>query len=210
MAISLTADGDTPVQIQRGQAFFVAVSGGFGGGTLAVQYATAAGVSASLTTAMAGSENDVTLTAIKAGTAGNSYTLTLTDPSANNAELTVTFDGTDIEASLATNESGTITTTANELVAALNLAPLSEGHYRAALAAANDGSGVVTALGQTSFSGGTAGTFVTYSGGLTGNFTSADERNFDQVGETDTINLNVSGSTSPTLTVVVSQDKSGK
>lgn len=109
---------------------------------------------ASLSTAMTGTNNDVTLTAQTAGADGNSITLALVDPSGNDQELSVAVAGTDIVVSLATNGSGTITTTAAQLIAAI------EGDADAAALVAidnkgaDDGTGVVTALTETALAGG--------------------------------------------------------
>ena len=49
------------------------------------------------------------------------------------------------------------------------------------------------------------GTFTNYVSGDTGSFTAAGERVFFQCGDIQAINLNLSGSTAPDLTVIVQQ-----
>jgi hypothetical protein len=77
------------------------------------------GVKAEVTVNMTDSNADLTYTAKNYGADGNSITVTHVDPSANNAELFVTVDGTDITISLATDGEGAITSTANEVEAAI-------------------------------------------------------------------------------------------
>lgn len=50
-------------------------------------------------------------------------------------------------------------------------------------------------------------TFTNYAGGDTGAFTAADERVFVQCGETESINLNLSGATAPSVVVIVQELK---
>lgn len=110
---------------------------------------------ATLSTSMVGDNNDIVLTHEPGGTSGNSITLELNDPAAPSQSLVVTVTGTDIVVDLATDGTSTITTTAAQLVAALNGsdAVLALG-VTAAYKAANDGTGVVTDMAHTHLSGG--------------------------------------------------------
>lgn len=120
-------------------------------------------VAATLTTALTGANNDITLTAIVRGISGNGITLALVDPGGNNQALAVTVTGTDISASLATGSGGAITTTANQLLAAI-AASAAGTLVTGAIATGNDGTGIVTALTKTALSGGAlAGTTYTSS-----------------------------------------------
>lgn len=108
---------------------------------------------ASITSDMTNATSDVTLTAKTAGVAGNAISVTYVDPGANNAALAVTVTGTDIVISLATNGSGTITTTAAQVKALIN----DQACPAYALVSAEDegaGSGVVNALAKASLTGG--------------------------------------------------------
>lgn len=110
---------------------------------------------ASLSTNLTGDNNDLTLTHEGGGAIGNLYNLTLVDPGGNNQPLVVTALGYNITASLATNAGGAITTTALQLMNAINASVVLSGKkIRAALKAGNNGSGVCTAMSQTYFSGG--------------------------------------------------------
>lgn len=107
-------------------------------------------------TSLTGSHNDIVWIARAAG--DTSLTVTYTDPSANDAELSVTYDGGDIEVNLATDESGAITTTANDIINyVLYNEDASEVEQAVVpvLATSNNGSGVVTALSQQSLADGT-------------------------------------------------------
>ena len=78
------------------------------------------GVKATLTTDMTNANADVTLTAVGYGNDGNLISVTYIDPSANSQALTVLVDDKAIKVRLATNSSGTITSTAAQVVAAIN------------------------------------------------------------------------------------------
>ncbi|MDI9367701.1 MAG: hypothetical protein QM445_05040 [Thermotogota bacterium] len=62
----------------------------------------------------------VTITAKEAGVAGNSIKVQFVDPSSDPADLAVNISGDTIVVSLATNESGTITSTAKNVADAIN------------------------------------------------------------------------------------------
>ena len=114
-------------------------------------------VLASLTTAMTGSNNDLTLTA-KApdyqGKAGNAITLTIVDPPGNNATLSVDVSGTAITVNGATNSASALTTTAAQAKAAIEADDEANALVTVTYPAGKDGSGVVTALSATALSGG--------------------------------------------------------
>lgn len=69
------------------------------------------------TTGVAGNNNGLTWTALSPGTG---ITVSLIDPGANDASLSVVVTGTYIEVNLATNGSGTITSTAAQVDAAVD------------------------------------------------------------------------------------------
>ncbi len=114
------------------------------------------GRQADLDTALSGADNDFVVTANAFGTSGNNITLTLSDPGAPSQPLSVTVAGNDITVSLATNAQGVITSTASDVVSALNSSAAASALVSAALAPGNDGTGVVTAMSQTNLSGGAA------------------------------------------------------
>lgn len=125
-------------------------------GTLKLILDSTAGgqATASLTTALAGSNNDIVLTAAVPGPGGNAITLALVDPMGNSQALGIVVTGNAIVANLATGLTGTITTTATALLAALAASAPATALATGALAPGNDGTGVVTALTATHLSGG--------------------------------------------------------
>lgn len=109
---------------------------------------------AEFSTTLAGDDNDFTLRARLGGVAGNAITIALIDPSANDAPLTVTVTGTDIVVSLATGVAGAITSTARQVIDAINAHFQASGLVYGVLKADSDGTGIVTALAEASLSGG--------------------------------------------------------
>ena len=75
---------------------------------------------AALATAFTGDGNDVTFTADAVGTAGNFITVAYANPGTPSALLDVTVTGTAITVSLATDAGSAISSTANDVVAAVN------------------------------------------------------------------------------------------
>lgn len=119
---------------------------------------TSAAVKASATTVMGGTNNDLVFTAKSAGAAGNNITITLIDPAGASKPLLVSVGGTAITVYLATSGGSAITTTATQLKAAIEANNTASNLVTVANAAANDGSGVVTALALTNLSGGSDAT----------------------------------------------------
>lgn len=103
-----------------------------------------------LETAMTGDNNDIKLVAVADGPTGADVTLTLVDPAANSASLVVSVTGKDISASLATGAEGAITTTASELIAAINASAAASALVTASLKGTDTGAVAVTALAKTS------------------------------------------------------------
>lgn len=96
------------------------------------------GVKATLTTDMTNANADITLTAVEYGNDGNLISVTYIDPSAISQPLTVLVDGTAIKVHLATDGDGTVTSTAAQVVAAVNAHSLAG----ALVLAAYEGTGV--------------------------------------------------------------------
>ena len=118
-------------------------------------------VAATLTTALTGSDNDLKFTAVTAGPDGNSITITYVDPGAPSAALSVSVVGTAITVNLATNGSSVITSTASLVLAAVAASTPASALVSVAIAPANTGAGVVTALASTPLAGGTGTNFFT-------------------------------------------------
>lgn len=109
---------------------------------------------ASLTTALAGANNDVALYARTPGTGGNSIRFRIVVAGVSTA-ASVVVAGNDITFNSATSAGSAAISTANEMLTMLrndvNVRPL----IHAQLAPGNDGTGVVAALAFTNLSGAT-------------------------------------------------------
>ena len=104
-------------------------------------------------TAFAGDDNDIVFTHAAGGTAGNSCTITMNNTAAS-ASLSVAVSGTDVVVTLE-DDGKDVTSTALEVVNAINQSPdCNFIHFTAALAAGDDGSGIVEAFTEQSLTGG--------------------------------------------------------
>lgn len=115
-------------------------------------------VAATKTLEPVGEDNDLTITAVSVGIAGNAIKVELRDPAGNSKALAVSIEGTTIVASLATDGTGAITSTAAEVRDAINAHLLAKQLVVASLPGTQTGAGVVTAIAATALAGGTAGT----------------------------------------------------
>lgn len=106
---------------------------------------------ASLTTALAGTNNDLLFTAFKGGADGNNIRVRYVVAGAS-TPLTVTNSGNDITVNVATNGSSAATSTSAQVRDAVNQAV--HGLVKAENATGNDGTGVVAALAFTNLTGG--------------------------------------------------------
>jgi hypothetical protein len=109
---------------------------------------------ASLTTALAGTNNDLVWTANTGGTAGNSIRIAYV-VSGTSTPLSVSVSGTDITVNVATSAGGAATSTAAQIAAAVAASGPAGRLVTGANAAGNDGTGVVAAMGLTNLTGGT-------------------------------------------------------
>jgi len=110
------------------------------------------GAKATVTVDMTNANADPTYTAKAYGTDGNSITVTHVDPGGNDQELAVTVSGKDITISLATGGGGAITTTCNELKAAVDAH--AEASALVDVTVEGTGAGVVEAKAEESLAGG--------------------------------------------------------
>jgi len=113
---------------------------------------------ATLTLGNAPSNTGITFTASTAGTAGNNVRVGFVDPGENSAGLDVSINGNDLTVSLATDTEGAITSTASDVVAAVNVAE-SGLVVQAALSEGSTGAGVVRAQAFANLTGGAAEPF---------------------------------------------------
>jgi hypothetical protein len=116
-----------------------------------------ASTAASLTTALTGTNNDLVLTSLLDGRLGNAVSIRYVSPGTNNAALSVSVTGRAITVNLATNGSAAITSTAAQVLAAIEASTAASAMIVGANAGGNNGSGVVTALSATFFTGGLGG-----------------------------------------------------
>ena len=121
---------------------------------------------ATLSTDLTGNNNDIVYTAVTGGGIGNTISVEYIDPDAASQSLEVDVAGRAITVYLATDGSKVITTTGDLLKAAIEAHPVASTLVTVADKAANDGSGVVTAMGATHLAGG-EGADVTTPGGAT-------------------------------------------
>ena len=108
---------------------------------------------ASLTTALAGANNDLVFTAVRGGTWGNSIQVAYIDPGGTSATLGVVVSGFLITVNLGRTASA-IDTTGALLKAAVEASLDAQALVTVAHAASNDGTGLVIALAATSLAGG--------------------------------------------------------
>jgi flagellin len=109
-------------------------------------------VDSSVGVAATGTLEGVDFAAKTAGVAGNSIQIEFVDPSGNDAELSVSVSGNTITVNLATDGSGDITSTVEEIVAAIN----TDTDASALVTASGAGTDPVTA-GTTNLAGGADG-----------------------------------------------------
>jgi hypothetical protein len=112
-----------------------------------------AATAATLTTALAGANNDLVFTAAVTGLQGNEITIRYLDPGAPSVAESVAVSGKRIAFTLSTDGSSVITSTGDSLKATLLASAAASALVTAADAAANDGSGLVIALAETALTG---------------------------------------------------------
>lgn len=109
---------------------------------------------ASLNTGVVGSNNAITWTAKEGGAEGNAITITIVDPAGNNVALSVDVDGTDIVVTGATDGSSVLTSTAAQVIAAIEEHDTASQLVSVANTGASSGAGVVAAVAETALAGG--------------------------------------------------------
>lgn len=110
-------------------------------------------LTASLTTALTGTNNDLTYKANLRGAAGNSIRVRYVVAGAS-TPLTVAVSGNDITVNVATNGSSAATSTAAQIAAAIVASTPASRLVSVTNATGNDGTGVVIALAYTNLTGG--------------------------------------------------------
>lgn len=115
-------------------------------------------VASTLTTALAGANNDMVFTAKTKGATGDNITIEYVDPAGANKALSVTVTGKAIAVSLATDGANAITSTAAQVKTAIDAKAEAAALVSVANAGADTGAGVVTALAATPLASGVDGT----------------------------------------------------
>jgi hypothetical protein len=117
----------------------------------------AVNVFSTLETALAGDNNDLLFTSKTLGVAGDAIEIAYVDPGAEGA-LSIAVVGTVITITLANSAVPAITTIASEIKSLIEATPAADALVGVTYPAANDGTGIVTALAQTPLAGGTDAT----------------------------------------------------
>ena len=128
-------------------------------GLVATAPDAAIGTAAALTLAFVTANTGVTYTAVTAGTAGNQIRVRYVDPEAASAALAVSVAGKDITVTLATDLDGKLTSTASDVVTAINADANASALVTAALATGSSGAGKLRAEGFNALTGGTDDAF---------------------------------------------------
>lgn len=107
-----------------------------------------------------GDDNALLFTAVAYGEAGNDITVAYVDPGADDADIEVAVVGSAITVSLATDSEGAITSTAADVLAAIQASEAADALATVEVDTSDsgtedDGSGVVTAVTATALEGGT-------------------------------------------------------
>lgn len=106
-------------------------------------------VRASVATGVVGNNNAIRWTSAVPGEAGNLVAVVLQDPGAGNQPLSVSVSGSVVTVSLATDAGGAITSTAQDVIGAVNGHAVASVLVQAANEGASDGTGVVAAVAET-------------------------------------------------------------
>jgi len=111
-------------------------------------------VAATLVTGVTADNNAILFTARIPGAAGEGIKVQLKDPSGNNQALKVTIENNVVVVSLATGGAGAITSTAADVIAAINASLYVKDILVAANSGASSGAGVVAAVAATALDNG--------------------------------------------------------
>ena len=118
--------------------------------TYLVRVTTAGGAQApyaSLTTNLDRADDDLAFTALAEGADGEAVTVEYVDPGAASQPLSVSVAGQAITVNLATDATGAVTSTAAQVMAAINADAQASALVQVSLAPGSDGDGVVSAMG---------------------------------------------------------------
>ncbi|RKR02585.1 hypothetical protein C7446_2303 [Kushneria sinocarnis] len=114
---------------------------------------------ATLTAGTVAADSAVDYTAVQTGTSGNNIRIRYVDPGQSSATLAVSVSGNDITVTLGTDADGIVSSTATDVVTAVNNSAEASELISAALPDGSDGAGLTRARGYRSLSGGEAEPF---------------------------------------------------
>lgn len=97
---------------------------------------------------------DMVITAAATGTEGNKIRIKLIEPGTTSEDLAVAVSGNDITVTLATDAEGAVTSTANDVIEAINTSPEAGALIAADVADGSTGEGLANAEGFTQLTGG--------------------------------------------------------
>ncbi len=112
------------------------------------------GTFATLATGVVGSNNAITWTSRLPGDDGEEITITIVDPAGNNVSLSVDVDGRDIVVTGATDGASVLTSTAAQVIAAVQEHDTASQLVDVANTGASSGAGVVAAVAETALASG--------------------------------------------------------
>lgn len=131
-------------------------------GNINTEGAPDATVQATLTTALTGSDNDLDFTAVPLGVLGNEITIEYLDPEDVDQSLAIIVTGNAIVVSLATDSNGDITTTAGDIITAIEADATASALVTLDNHSTDDGTGVVIAMAATALADGVDATGMGY------------------------------------------------
>lgn len=115
--------------------------------------------SATLTTNLTGSNNDLVFSSVVKAESADDITVKYTDPYNPNQALNISISGNDINVLLATDSSGAIITTAAQIITAIQASTEASILVTVANVTGSDGSGIVKSMAKTNLAGGTVGIY---------------------------------------------------
>lgn len=141
------------VPVTAGEAIDAGEDVAVGTGGKAV-VATDVDAKAALATGTVGANNGITWTARDAGDGGEAITITIVDPAGNNVALSVDVDEQDIIVTSATDGASAISSTAAQVIAAINEHDTASQLVDVADTGASSGAGLVLAVAETALAAG--------------------------------------------------------
>lgn len=162
----IAANADGKKIVAKGTVVGGAAASAIADDTQKVQKKNTASVAAILDTGVVASNNAITFTAKVVGAIGNATKVQLKNPAAASQALAVSISGDTVVVSLATDGASALTSTAADVIAAVNAHLTAKTLVSAANTGASTGVGVVAAVAATVLAGGTDGSALSAEGVL--------------------------------------------